>query len=96
MNDGKPFSKVTVVGFCHYHKTPLTPNIIKTHGCLKKNGGAHCTRMQKYDCDYWHKRATRKQRAKDERNKRFAELESKRWKKKTTQTSQDWKKRTGN
>lgn len=56
------------VAICRFykHRGYLTVNMIKVHGCLKKN----CSRLQRLDCQYWEDRKKKKQNAKDARRKR--------------------------
>lgn len=55
------------VAFCHFHKHKgyMTVNMIKVHGCLKKN----CSRLQRLDCQYWEDRKERKRNKKDAKRK---------------------------
>ena len=54
--DGNPIKEP--VAICHFnkHRGYLTPSMIKTHGCLKRD----CSRLQKLDCQYWQERKQRK------------------------------------
>ena len=58
--DGNPVNEP--VAYCHYrkHRGYLTPNLIKTHGCAKKQ----CQRMEKLDCKYWEEKKERKKLSK--------------------------------
>lgn len=58
------------VAICHFykHRGYLTVNMIKVHGCIKRN----CGRLQRLDCQYWEDRKKRKENAKKAR-KEFKE-----------------------